>query len=193
MRGDGQDLRAVAAVLEHRLQHPLEAPVQPAEEDRRRLALGARERARRVGAVVLSGGGGHSVLHSCGFHVGADVAVHPGFEQLDGREPGQTADRVVDLARGGASLVVRRRDRRRGSSAPRAAARRCPPAPRSGRPEARGDARHGRPPEPNLGLAVVEEEVPRLVEHDALEQIRQHGMPRDGREAPVAGERRSAR
>jgi hypothetical protein len=63
LRGDGQDLRAVAAVLQHRLQDALDAPVQASEQDRHRVALGAREGAGRVRPVVISRYGRHSVLH----------------------------------------------------------------------------------------------------------------------------------
>ena len=63
-RRHGQHLRVVAAVLQHGLQDALEPPVQPAEENRRRIALGARERLRGVGAVVLSSRGCHAILHS---------------------------------------------------------------------------------------------------------------------------------
>jgi hypothetical protein len=45
-RGHGQDLRPVPAVLQHRLQDTFDAPVQAAEEDRYRIALGTGERAR---------------------------------------------------------------------------------------------------------------------------------------------------
>src|SRR5262249_8821950 len=57
---DGEDLRAISALLEHGLEDPLGAPVQAAEQDRHRLALAARERSRGVRAIGLSGGGrGH--------------------------------------------------------------------------------------------------------------------------------------
>src|SRR5262249_22573793 len=62
-----------------------------------------------------------------------------------------------------------------------------------GRPEAvdqePGDPRRGRLPQPQLSLTVVEEEVARLVERDALEQLGEHGMTGARREPPVAGER----
>ena len=70
--GHRQDLRLVAAALQHRLEDPLDAPVQAAEEDRHRIALGAGEGARGIGAVVagprslvsgpFSGCRGHCVL-----------------------------------------------------------------------------------------------------------------------------------
>ena len=62
LRRDRKNLRLVAAVLEHGLQHALQAPVQAAEEDRGGVTLRAREGARRVRAVVLSGDRSHCVL-----------------------------------------------------------------------------------------------------------------------------------
>ena len=61
-RGHGEDLGAIAAVFQHGLDQPLDAPVQPAEEDRHRIALGAGEGPRSICAVVLGDGRGHCGL-----------------------------------------------------------------------------------------------------------------------------------
>src|SRR5262249_49163876 len=62
LRGHREDARLVAAVLEDRLEQPLESPVEATEQDRRRVALAARERPGRIRAVGLSGGRRHFVL-----------------------------------------------------------------------------------------------------------------------------------
>src|SRR5207237_6454457 len=56
--GHRKDLGLVAAGLEHALDDPLDAPVQPTEEDRHRVALRPRERPRGVRAVMVSCGSG---------------------------------------------------------------------------------------------------------------------------------------
>src|ERR1051326_3361123 len=98
------------------------------------------------------------------------VAVHPRFEQLYGGESWKAADGLVDLARGRSPVGVREQVVRHELEL---AAR--PDAAADGRPEAiheqPRDARDRPALQPDLGLAVVEEEVPRLVEHDALEQL----------------------
>src|SRR5947199_3699179 len=98
------------------------------------------------------------------------VAVHPRFEKLYGSESWKAADGLVDLARRRGTVRIREQIVRHELEL---AARPDPAA--DGRPEAiheqPRDTRDGAPLEPQLGLAVVEEELPRLVEHDALEQV----------------------
>src|SRR5438067_1699624 len=62
LRRDGQDLRAVATALQHGLEDPLDAPVESSEQDRHGIALGSGEGSGRVGSVVISRYGCHSIL-----------------------------------------------------------------------------------------------------------------------------------
>src|SRR5712692_10841666 len=106
------------------------------------------------------------------------ISIHPGLEQLHRGETGQPPNRVVHLARGGAPLfageeIIRHEAQLRARL--NAAAHGCPEAVHQEPSYARGAATL----EPDLGLAVVEEEVPRLVEHDALEQLGEHRMAGD--------------
>ena len=102
--------------------------------------------------------------------------------------PGKTPDRVVDLAGGRAPLLAAEEVGGEEGRALRWAARRCPPAPRSGR---RGHARSARPRplQPDLGLPIVEKEVPGLVAHDPFEQVGQDGVVGDGGQSPVPRQR----
>src|SRR5262247_2489730 len=117
---------------------------------------------------------------------GPRAPIHPRFEQLDAVEPREAPDGLVDPARRGQTFVA-------------AEEISCHEyqfcvgldTASDGRPEAvddqAGDTRHGAPMQAALRLPVIEEEVPRLVEGDALDEIAEHRMRLDGDEPPVSG------
>src|SRR6202043_4047977 len=124
---------------------------------------------------------GASLLYGGTAAVVPQVPIHPRLQELHGVEPGQAPYRVVNLAGRGPSL---RATEEVGGEEQELAVRLDSAADRS--PEAiHQDARHpshARALHADLGLAIVEEEVPRLVEDDALEKIREHRVITDRRE-----------
>src|SRR6267378_7127051 len=104
-----------------------------------------------------------------------DVRVHPRLEELYRGEPGQTPDGVIDLAGRRAPVPAAEEIARHEAELLPGLHADAHGRPEAIQEEARRPRHHG-PLQPDLRLTIVEEEVARLVDDDALEEIREHGV-----------------